>query len=79
MKAISPKLYERLIVMRNRAWAQVLSARLRRAGALVVVAGVGHMVGPDSLPALLRARGFSVEGPGLPETPVATQEDRKRQ
>ena len=69
LKAISPKLYERLIIRRNHAWANVLSARLRRSGALVAVVGVGHMVGPDSLPALLRARGFSVEGPGLPELP----------
>jgi len=80
LKAISPKLYERLIVMRNRAWAQALSARLRRGGALVVVVGVGHMVGPDSLPAMLRARGFSVDGPGLPETPtVVTQQNQTRQ
>jgi uncharacterized protein YbaP (TraB family) len=78
LKAISPKLYERLIVTRNRAWAKVLSARLQRGGALVAVVGVGHMVGPDSLPALLRARGFSVEGPGLPETPAVTREARKR-
>jgi len=68
LKSISPKLYDRLIVKRNRAWANVLSVRLRGAGALVAVVGVGHMIGPDSLPALLRARGFSVEGPGLPET-----------
>ena len=49
-------------------------------GALVVVVGVGHMVGPDSLPAMLRARGFSVDGPGLPETPtVVTQQNQTRQ
>lgn len=71
LKAISPTLYERLIVTRNRAWAKVLSRRLRRPGSLVAVVGVGHMVGPDSLPALLRARGFAVEGPGVSDPPAA--------
>jgi uncharacterized protein YbaP (TraB family) len=65
LKTISPTLYGRLIVSRNRAWAKALSARLRRKGTVVVVVGVGHMLGPDGLPALLRARGFHVEGPAL--------------
>ncbi len=65
LKSISPALYGRLIVARNRAWAKALSARLRRKGRVVVVVGVGHMLGPDGLPALLQARGFRVEGPGL--------------
>jgi uncharacterized protein YbaP (TraB family) len=28
-----------------------------------IVVGVGHLVGPDSVPALLRRRGVAVEGP----------------
>ena len=68
LQAVSPALYERLIVSRNRTWARTLSARLRGHGTLVAVVGVGHMIGPNGLPALLRARGFAVEGPGLPET-----------
>ena len=65
LNAVSPTLYDRLIVARNRAWAKALTARLRRPGSVVVVVGVGHMVGPDGLPALLRAKGFSVEGPSV--------------
>jgi uncharacterized protein YbaP (TraB family) len=29
----------------------------------VVVVGVGHLIGPGGVPALLRERGFSVDGP----------------
>jgi len=60
---ISPALYDRLILERNRRWAKRLAARLRRPGSVVVVVGVGHLVGPEGLPALLRARGIEVDGP----------------
>lgn len=63
LQRVSPGLYQRLIVKRNRRWAERLADRLRAPGKLVVVVGIGHMVGPDGLPALLRARGFAVEGP----------------
>jgi uncharacterized protein YbaP (TraB family) len=63
LQKVSPGLYQRLVVRRNRRWADRLADRLRSPGKLVVVVGIGHMVGPDGLPALLRARGFAVEGP----------------
>jgi uncharacterized protein YbaP (TraB family) len=59
----SPRLYDRLISRRNHRWARILGARLASPGAIVVVVGVGHLVGPEGLPALLRAQGFQVEGP----------------
>ena len=63
LQKVSPGLYQRLVVKRNRRWADRLADRLRSPGKVVVVVGIGHMVGPDGLPALLRARGFAVEGP----------------
>ena len=63
LQRVSPKLYQRLVVRRNQRWADRLADRLRSPGKVVVVVGIGHMVGPDGLPALLRARGFAVEGP----------------
>ena len=63
LRQVSPKLYARLIDGRNRHWARVLAARLKRPGSLVVVVGVGHLIGPGGLPALLRARGYQVDGP----------------
>ncbi|HUO12287.1 MAG TPA: TraB/GumN family protein [Caulobacteraceae bacterium] len=63
LQTVSPGLYRRLLTQRNHAWAKVLAARLHRKGTAVVVVGVGHMIGPDGLPALLRAQGFDVQGP----------------
>jgi uncharacterized protein YbaP (TraB family) len=63
LQRVAPRLYRRLIAERNHRWADQLAARLRSPGKVVVVVGIGHMTGPDGLPALLRARGLAVEGP----------------
>ena len=59
----SPALFKRLITDRNRRWAHVVARRMAGSGRTVIVVGMGHLVGPGGLPALLRARGFTVEGP----------------
>ena len=59
----SPALFKRLVTDRNARWAQALDARLKGHGRTVVVVGVGHLIGPESLPARLRALGYSVTGP----------------
>lgn len=63
MKRVSVWLYDQLIVQRNRRWVETITERMNGSGDTVIVVGVGHLVGPDSVPALLRARGFRVEGP----------------
>jgi uncharacterized protein YbaP (TraB family) len=63
LQQVSPALYQRLLAERNKRWARQIKARLRRPGQIVVVVGVGHMIGADGLPALLRAQGLRVEGP----------------
>lgn len=63
LRALSPILYDRLIVQRNRRWAEVIRQRLAGSGETVIVVGAGHLVGKDSVPALLRAEGVAVEGP----------------
>jgi uncharacterized protein YbaP (TraB family) len=63
MRQEDPDQYRRLIVERNRAWAPVIRQRLAGSGRTVMVVGVGHLVGRDGLPALLRAQGVTVEGP----------------
>lgn len=63
LRKSSPALYRRFIVERNARWTQILSARLKGSGRTVVVVGAGHLLGPDGLPARLRALGYDVQGP----------------
>jgi uncharacterized protein YbaP (TraB family) len=59
----APGAYRTLVVERNRRWADRIAQLLRDDKRIFIVVGVGHLVGPDSVPALLRARGIRVEGP----------------
>lgn len=63
MRRLSPALYERLLAGRNRRWVDAIMTRLAGSGDTVIIVGAGHLTGPDSVPALLRARGVTVEGP----------------
>lgn len=56
-----PELYERLLVERNRNWVAPVEECLRTRTACFVVVGAAHLVGPDSLVALLRQKGYTVE------------------
>jgi uncharacterized protein YbaP (TraB family) len=59
----APAAYRRLILERNERWARILALVARRRGVTVVVVGAGHLIGPQGVPALLRARGLRVDGP----------------
>jgi hypothetical protein len=63
VRRLTPGIYQGLIRQRNLNWAQTLRKRMAGRGTTLVVVGVGHLIGPDGLPALLRAQGFAVEGP----------------
>jgi uncharacterized protein YbaP (TraB family) len=63
LRAAAPGLYARVVTERNARWTATLQQRMAGEGRTVVVVGVGHLVGPDGLPARLRALGYSVEGP----------------
>jgi uncharacterized protein YbaP (TraB family) len=63
LRHISPELYDVMLKRRNTNWVNQIIARLKGSGETVMVVGVGHLVGPDSVPAMLRARGIKVEGP----------------
>jgi hypothetical protein len=63
LRDASPALFRRLVLDRNARWTQILDARMKGHGKTVVVVGVGHLIGPDGVPARLRALGYSVTGP----------------
>ena len=56
-----PSFYDRLINARNRNWIPKIEGFLHSGHTYFVVAGAGHMGGPDGLIALLRNRGNQVE------------------
>ena len=56
-----PRVYQRMLVDRNRDWLPKLEALFMRRGRAFVVVGAAHLVGPDGLLAMLRARGYTVE------------------
>jgi uncharacterized protein YbaP (TraB family) len=56
----SPALFKRLVADRNQSWlARIQEAAAGDKNALIVV-GAGHLVGNDSLVALLKKRGYKV-------------------
>ena len=63
LKKAAPEIYRRLVALRNRRWADRIELLLKSPDRAFIVVGVGHLVGPDSVPALLRRRGVKVEGP----------------
>jgi uncharacterized protein YbaP (TraB family) len=56
-----PEMYQRLLVDRNRNWLPKIEALFNRRGKAFVVVGAAHLVGPDGLLALLKAKGYKVE------------------
>lgn len=61
MAADYPELYEALLVRRNRDWAGQIQTMLAGDGVSVIAVGAAHLVGDDSVQALLEKRGLKVE------------------
>lgn len=56
-----PALYEALVTRRNAAWTRWLEERLKTPGTLLLAVGAGHLAGPDSVQAMLKARGLEAK------------------
>jgi uncharacterized protein YbaP (TraB family) len=55
---MSSELRDVLMKRRNARWAAALAERMRKPGTVFVAVGAGHLAGPDSVLAMLAARGF---------------------
>ncbi|MAW98848.1 MAG: polysaccharide biosynthesis protein GumN [Sphingomonas sp.] len=56
----APGLKSALLTKRNARWSRWIEQRMQRPGTALVAVGAGHLAGPDGLPALLAAQGYSV-------------------
>jgi uncharacterized protein YbaP (TraB family) len=56
-----PAMYRRLLVDRNKDWLPKIEALFARKGRTFVVVGAAHLVGPDGLLAMLKAKGYGIE------------------
>jgi uncharacterized protein YbaP (TraB family) len=56
-----PAMYQRLLVERNRNWMPKIEALFARRGRALVVVGAAHLIGPDGLLAMLKAKGYAIE------------------
>jgi uncharacterized protein len=61
LKRLYPELYRSLTVSRNRAWVPQIRSMLTQPKPTMVVVGIYHLVGPDSIQAQLRASGLRVK------------------
>jgi uncharacterized protein YbaP (TraB family) len=56
-----PFLYQRLLVERNKNWLPKIEALFTRKTPALVLVGAAHLVGPDGLVAMLKAKGYTLE------------------
>jgi uncharacterized protein YbaP (TraB family) len=60
-KSETPVLYDVMFTRRNADWTEQLVAELEGSGTDFVAVGAGHLLGPDSVPVMLEARGYDVQ------------------
>ncbi|MBP2158053.1 MULTISPECIES: TraB/GumN family protein [Asticcacaulis] len=60
-KARGPQSYDLLLTSRNAKWVPQIETMLKGDQTTFVVAGAAHFTGPDSVIAMLRQRGYTVE------------------
>jgi uncharacterized protein len=56
-----PQMYDRLLIDRNRTWLPKIEALFSRPKPAFVVVGAAHLVGPDGLLQMLKAKGYTIE------------------
>ena len=61
MKTETPDLYEALLLNRNANWVVQIQEMLKGKGVIFIAVGAGHLIGPDSVLAMLKAKGIASE------------------
>ena len=61
MKVEEPDLYAALLVNRNANWVMKIEDMLKGSGTSFIAVGAAHLIGPDSVLAMLDARGVKAE------------------
>ena len=61
IKEQAPTVYDKLMVRRNKAWAEKIEQMLKGSGVQQIAVGAGHLAGPDSLQVQLAKRGIKVQ------------------
>lgn len=60
MKAEYPSAFDAIFTNRNKNWADQIEEEMKGSGTDFIAVGAGHLVGEDSVPAMLKARGYDV-------------------
>ena len=60
MKSDMPEAYKILFTTRNENWVEQIEEEMKGSGTDFIAVGAGHLVGDDGVPAMLRARGYTV-------------------
>jgi uncharacterized protein len=63
MDEAGPGVRDALLTRRNAAWAAEINRLMQSSGVIFVAVGAAHLVGPDSVQTMLRAKGFQIDGP----------------
>jgi uncharacterized protein YbaP (TraB family) len=61
MKTETPDLYEALLLNRNANWVMQIQEMLKGKGVIFIAVGAGHLIGPDSVLSMLKAKGIASE------------------
>lgn len=59
-KRTAPAMYDALFAGRNAVWADRLDQEMQGSGVDFVAVGAGHLLGPDSVPVMMAAKGYDV-------------------
>ena len=63
LEEIGPEVYAAVIRDRNERWVKKIDAMMKGSGKIFITVGAAHLIGDDGVPALLRKKGYVVEGP----------------